>query len=43
MKSVPRILVVIGPLGCAVGAAKVVGPTTKNGVLLIIVVGALES
>lgn len=33
----------IGPLACGDGAGKVVGPTTKNGVLLIIVVGALES
>jgi hypothetical protein len=42
-KFVPPILVVIGPFGCGDGAAMVVGPTTRNGVLLIIVVGTLES
>lgn len=43
IKLVPPILVVLGPLGCGDGAAMVVGPTTKKGVLLIIVVGTLES
>lgn len=43
-KLVPPMLVVlnVGPL-VGDGAAKVVGPTSKNGVLLIIVVGALLS
>jgi hypothetical protein len=43
MKLVPPIVVVMSPLACVVGAANVVGPTTKKGVLLIIVVGAPES
>jgi hypothetical protein len=45
-KLVPPMLVVLraGPFGCGVGAArKVVGPTSKNGVLLIIVSCAFVS
>jgi hypothetical protein len=44
MKLVPPILVVLGegPLGCE-DAAKVVGPTSKNGVLLMIVICAFVS
>lgn len=43
MKGVPPILLVVGLLGCGVGAGMVVGPTTRKGVLLIMVVGALDS
>ena len=45
-KLVPPMLVVLraGPFACGVGAArKVVGPTSKNGVLLIIVICAFVS
>lgn len=46
MKLVPPILVVLsaGPFGCEVGAAKkLVGPTSRNGVLLMIVICAFVS